>query len=267
MHYLLRHASLQRMSITASLVTGLPRISKSGVIVINQCGCDICSAYKMKLVSPSKKPQEEFPDSDEDKLSLCYWDQFGRVSVASAGDKFPHAHVFSFPKRNFHWIEGSRTLDAAEVESVVARVKSKLESALRCKMVIIRIDCLSTTRGKQLMQWFEKAMIGPQLTPPGQHQFLGDVERMMYWLLVGALCAMRHAPAPRDMWYPAMVGQVDVENILASRLASAKPQCGWELMLGKKHDVSDLFVFYSPGRFALDRDTLNKWQARHMPDL
>ena len=105
-------------------------------------------------------------------------------------------------------------------------------------------------------------MIDPQFTPPGQHQFLGDVERMMYVLLVGSLCAMRHAPAPRDQWFEAMVGQVDVEMILASRIASGDPKCGWELLTGKPHDASDLFVFYSPGRFALDRDTISKWQER-----
>ena len=129
------------------------------------------------------------------------------------------------------------------------------------------MDSFSSNRGKQLMAMFQSALVHAQFSPPGQHAFIGKLERWWYPLLVGALVSLRHGGAPRAQWYNAMRNQLDSECILASRLVLEKtPLSGYQRALCKAHDISDKLPFYAPGRFALDRDALaTKWEERARP--
>ena len=106
-HGMLRHCSLQRAAITASRVTGLPQVTKAGVTRFCNEGCDVCNAYKLKIRMPKEKHAQDIP-KHINIINECYYDQFGPLSVKSAGDGFHYAHIFRFPLARFNWIEGYR---------------------------------------------------------------------------------------------------------------------------------------------------------------
>ena len=240
-HSHLRHASLQRMEATSRRVTGLRKIVKSGILALNNKGCDTCNAYKIKIAQPKAKPRDEASDETDSPLSLVYFDQFGPVETAS-DQGFHYGAVFVAPKRNYVYLSGLKTLKEDEMEYMLAQTILFLEAKFGCKITTMRVDCLSTTRGKQLLHWFVSALINLELTPPGQHAYLGDVERYMYILFISTLIALRAArTAPRMMWFRCMLGAADVENLLSSRLSSNTPMGGYEAMTGRKQDASDLW--------------------------
>ena len=61
-----------------------------------------------------------------------------------------------------------------------------------------------------------------------------------------------------------MCNALDVDCTLVVRLYEKdKAICGYQRALDRVQDVSDIFTFYAPGRFALDKDALpTKWAER-----
>ena len=131
------------------------------------------------------------------------------------------------------------------------------------KTSIVRMDSFSSNKGKELRQLFLDALVHGEFSPPGQHAFLGDLERWWYTLFVRALIALRQRRStPKGQWYNALSWALDVENTLACRLSDSNSASGYERATGG-NDISDLHGFYSPGRFALDKGGLpNKWMER-----
>jgi hypothetical protein len=52
------------------------------------------------------------------------------------------------------------------------------------KTSIVRMDSFSSNKGKELRQLFLDALVHGEFSPPGQHAFLGDLERWWYTLFV-----------------------------------------------------------------------------------
>ena len=72
-------------------------------------------------------------------------------------------------------------------------------------------------RSQAMLKMLEDGLMHPQFSPPGQHAFLGDVERMWYVLFVRMLIAVRQAECPKIMWFDGMSNALDVECTLVSR--------------------------------------------------
>ena len=162
------------------------------------------------------------------------------------------------------WLKGSKTLDETTVVAIHRAMVTELEAYFPGEKVqIVRMDSFSSNKGKAMMSWFLEAMIHAQFTPPGQHAYLGDLERWWYPLLVRCLIALRQGSAPRAQWFNAMRDALDKECALANSLDQEDPTCAYERALGSKHNVSDLACFYSPARFVLDKGGLpNKFAER-----
>ena len=125
------------------------------------------------------------------------------------------------------------------------------------------MDSFSSNKSKTLMAWFASALIMPQFSPPGQHAFLQDMERLWYPLLVRAVIGMRHGRAPMPQWFNGMCWAADIECALAHRLGTPNADTGYGRSLGQRHSIADLYPFYAPARFALDSSALaNKWVER-----
>ena len=121
------------------------------------------------------------------------------------------------------------------------------------KVQIVRMDSFSSHKGKKMKAWFLESKIHVQFTPPGQHAYLGDLERWWYPLLIRCLIALRQSGAPLSQWFNALRDALDKECALANSLDEAEPICAYERALGAKHNVSDLACFFSPGRLLWTR--------------
>ena len=189
------------------------------------------------------------------------YDQFGKVSVASF-EGFHYAHVFVWADKRIAWLKGSAELSEDVIISIINSMLASLKVWYPGKSVIcIRMGSFSSNKGKRLVSMLEEAFINPQYTPPGQHAFLGDVEQWWYVLLMPAIIGMRKGKAPRRAWFRAMANACDVECTQAVMLTSDDRTCPYRRANPSfANDVSDLYPFYAPGRFAIDPGQLpNKW--------
>ena len=183
---------------------GLP-ITLAGLKEFAKVGCDLCNAFKLKLTDPRSKTRDTSSDQSADTCSLLYYDQFGRVEQPSAQFGYHYAHLFSSPKKNIAWLHGSKDLS----ETTVADIHKAMLAMLLAwfpqeKVKVIRMDSFSSNKGKLLRQLFLDSLVHGQFSPPGQHAFLGDLERWWYSLFVRALIALRHRSVPPSMWFNAM---------------------------------------------------------------
>ena len=280
-HCRLGHASLRRLSDSSHHTTGGMQLKKEALLEFAKRGCDVCNAYKIKLVQPKEKhhkisiakpsPKLQSTDSEtaEERVVVITVDEFGKVSVASAGDGFHYAVLFVWAERHIGWLFGAKTLDAGTIASLWKRFEAKFSSWFPgIKIKIVRMDSLATHKSAEMLKVLEEGMVNPQFSPPGQHAMLQAAERYFYILVVCALILMRHGGAPMSMWFDAMVNALDIENTLASKLGwtaddLVKSLTGYERALGKVPNISDIYSFYAPGRFAIDEGQLpGKWAER-----
>ena len=266
-HVLRGHASMRRCVESQHHSTGGFKLTADAIKKLAIDGCDLCGAYKIKHLQPKEKEQTPEEDASATNLKL-YYDSFGRVSQPSAQFSYHYAHLFWIPSKVVGWLLGSTDLTKETVGSLIKRVLSAVAAWLpNFTIQVLQMDSFSTNRSEYLLKILEEGMIKPNFTPPGQHAYLGDLERMWYTLLVRALIMMRHGEAPRSQWFNAMMHALDVECTLVSRMHGTGPNIsGYErLGLGVPH-IDDLFPFYAPSRFALDKDArADKWQERSAP--
>ena len=266
-HVIRGHPSLQRGVESQHHTTGGFQLKADATRQLAIDGCDLCGAYKIKLQGPKAKAPNPESDANATKLTM-YYDSFGRVSTPSAQYGYLHAHLFWIPVKLVGWLLGSVKLDESTVAGLIKQVLAQCTAWLPgYTIAVVQMDSYSTNRSAGLLKMLEDGMVKPQFSPPGQHAFLGDVERVWYPLLVRALIWMRHAEAPKTQWFNAMSHALDVECTLVSRLHGAGPNIsGYERIGLGVPDVSDMFPFYAAARFALDKDALeNKWVERSAP--
>jgi hypothetical protein len=248
-HSLRGHPSLQRMVVSskATTVNGL-KLTAEGVRQLAILGCDHCNALKIKLVQPKENVQPgDVPEGQA--IRIIMYDSFGVVPWPSAQYGFQHAHMYGSKSKKVYWLKGSKTLDEKVVVDLHTLMKAELEVYFPGELVrIVRMDSFSSNRGKAMRQWFIDAVVHGQFSPPGQHAFLGDLERMWYIIFVRALIALRQGKASKAHWFSAMRDALDKECALANKISGDSPTCGYERALGAKHDVSDLYPFFAPGR-------------------
>ena len=264
-HVRLGHPSLRRMMETLKKTNGGFTVTKDALRELAYNGCDLCNSVKIKLTDPKKQVVSSRSElQTTNPIHTILYDSFGLVSVPSAQFGYHHAHMFYSHKRNVGWIYGSKDL----ADATVLGIHKKHESNLAVwfpndKTQVIRMDSFSTNRGKALQDFFLNALIKAEYSPPGQHAYIGDLERLWYPVLTGALIALRQGGAPRAQWFNAMSNQLDSECCLVSRMSDDSPISGYEKALGNRHDISDKYAFYAPGRFALDKGAVQtKWHER-----
>jgi hypothetical protein len=188
-HCLRGHPSLRRQHQSALHSIGGLSPTKQGFKELAQLGCDVCNAYKIKITEPKSKKRDESADADEQLLHKVYWDQFGKVQVASAYHGYHYAHLFKMPSKNFGMIAGSKDLSEETCKHVCTVIVAKLEARFKQKVKIIRIDSFSSTKGKEMARQFAQALMDPQFSPPGQHAFpwrprivvVPDFHQNAYW--------------------------------------------------------------------------------------
>ncbi|KAL3930081.1 MAG: hypothetical protein SGPRY_001686 [Prymnesium sp.] len=253
------HTSLERAIRSSRHTVGGLTLDTKAMAEVAVKGCDVCNAYKLKLVNPREKNSYPQTTSEARQLVL-YYDSFGKVSVPSAQHGYHYAHMFMLPAFNVAWLRGSRMLDDVTVAAIVSSATTAIRLWINKDIEILRMDSFSTNKSSHLLAILEKALLHPQWSPPGQHAYLGDLERMWYPVLVRALICMRHGRAPASQWYNAMAHALDVECTLTSAKDTQTP---YTKALGIPTDISDMRAFYAPGRFALDKSALpNKWVER-----
>ena len=126
---------------------------------------------------------------------------------------------------------------------------------------IVRMDSFNTQRWKEMTAYFLATLQHAQFTPPGQHAFLGDLERWWSPLVLRVLIALRQSGTNRIHWFTAMRDTLDKESALANHLSPSSPTYGYQRTLGV--NVSVVFSFYAPGRFTFDKAGLaSKWKER-----
>ena len=266
-HCVRGHVSLQRSVESQHHSKGGFQLTSEAVKALAVEGCDVCGAYKIKHLQPKAKTPTPEADADCRELKI-YYDSFGKVGTPSAQYGYHHAHLFWIPSKLVGWMLGSVALDEVTVGSLIKRVKASVAAWLPDYTVtVIQMDSFSTNRSAYLLDILEQGMIHPQFSPPGQHAFLGDLERMWYVLLVRALIWMRHAEAPKTQWFNAMASALDCECTLVSRMHGTGPNIsGYERIGLGVPDVSDMYPFYAPSRIALDKDARpDKWVERSAP--
>ncbi|MGB0148813.1 MAG: hypothetical protein ACPF97_08015, partial [Ilumatobacteraceae bacterium] len=260
------HCSLKRAGISSCHSKGGFKLTKEAVAQLAVDGCDVCNAYRIKLTDPKSKPVDEGGDEAAGPIHTIVYDQFGMVATPSAGYGYHYAHIYASPKKNVAWLLGSKRNDAA----TIADLWKQMEASFALwfpdeKCVVLRMDSYSSNMSNLMLKALLDGMTNPQFSPPGQHALLSDAERYWYPLVVRALITMRHAGAPESMWYDALLHALDVENTLATRICEKKSShiSGYERALGHAPDVSDIYAFYAPARFAIDKAQLNgKWVER-----
>ena len=91
-------------------------------------GCDVCNAYKIKLVDPKAKHSlSENPDNLV--IRFFFYDVFGRVPYPSAQYKFEYLHLFVSKAKHIGWLKGSKTLAVPSVVSVNSGIMIELTAS------------------------------------------------------------------------------------------------------------------------------------------
>ena len=257
------HPSLKRAAFSRKVTVGGLTVTREGTRQLAILGCDVCNAYKIKLVDPKAKHS---PSENPDNLTIriMLYDVFGKVPYPSAQYKYQYSHLFVSKLKTIGWLKGSKSLDSPTVVDVHQKIYIELTAYFpNEKIQIIRMDSFSTHRGQEMTKFFLSALQHAQFTPPGQHAFLGDLERWWYPLFLRVLVGLRQSGANRIHWFSAMADALDKECALCNDLGSDAPTCGYQRAFGVVHNVSDLFSFYAPCRFSLDKAGLaSKWMER-----
>ena len=260
------HCSIKRAGLSSFQTTGGFKLTKEALQQLAVDGCDVCNAYKIKLVNPKKKPVENETDEQAGAVSLVVYDQFGKVEVASAVDGFHYAHIYAVPAKNMAWLLGSKRNDAHTISELWKQMEASFAAWFpneKCRC--LRMDSYSSNLSGLMLQTLRDGMTHPEFSPPGDHAHLTDAERYWYPVVMRALIVMRHGKAPMNMWFRAMLHALDVECTLASRIDSSKShESGYMRCFDVKSiDVSDIYCWYAPGRFAIDPGQLDgKWVER-----
>lgn len=112
------HASnIDRAVKTSKHTVGGLQLTGDAMAELAVKGCNVCNAYKIKLMNPRQKEVAEETPGSSGKL-LMYYDSFGRVSVASAQFGYHYAHMFHLPEYGMAWLRGSNRLDEHTVGSM-----------------------------------------------------------------------------------------------------------------------------------------------------
>ena len=214
-HCRLGHASLRRLSDSSHHTIGGMRLTKEAIQEFAKRGCDVCNAYKIKLVQPKEKNQKTSltkhtlsppsyeSETKEESVVVITVDEFGKVSIASAGDGYHYAVLFVWAEKHIGWLFGAKIIDAGTIASIWKRFEAKFTSWFPgTKIKIVRMDSLATHRSAEMLKALEEGMVNPQFSPPGQHAMLQAAERYFYIMVVRALIMMRHSGAPIHSWHP-----------------------------------------------------------------
>ena len=223
-HMMRGHPSLRRQLISSRSTVGGLTLTKMGLKMLAALGCDHCNAYKIKLVDP--KEHHSIPPTVKEVIRFLLYDVFGLVPYKSVQYGYQYGHLFVAKQKKIGWLKGSKTLDETTVVAIHRAMVTELEAYFPGEKVqIVRMDSFSSNKGKAMMSWFLEAMIHAQFTPPGQHAYLGDLERWWYPLLVSCLIALRQGSASRTQWFNAMRDALDKECALANSLDQEDPTC------------------------------------------
>jgi hypothetical protein len=119
----------------------------------------------------------------------------------------------------------AETINQKEKEVVAACMTYSPGETVR----IIRTGSLSAIKSKERAAALADMLIHAQFSPPGQHSYIGDVEKWFYPLVKGAAILLRSRPAaPRSAWYSACEYRLDCMWTEAQRLHSSDARSGFE---------------------------------------
>ena len=87
------HPSLKRAAFSRKVTVGGLTVTREGTRQLAILGCDVCNAYKIKLVDPKAKHS---PSENPDNLTIriMLYDVFGKVPYPSAQYKYQYSHLF-----------------------------------------------------------------------------------------------------------------------------------------------------------------------------
>eukprot|EP00966_Prymnesium_polylepis_P119543 2762936-Prymnesium_polylepis.1 len=147
--------------------TGMPLLTTAAMKEFAQLAVILCNAFKMKLMRPRGKPVDNEADDEAttcgklDTLYILLW-----VAPQTPGLAF---------MRGCSEIS-AETINQKEKEVVAACMTYSPGETVR----IIRTGSLSAIKSKERAAALADMLIHAQFSPPGQHSYIGDVEKWFY---------------------------------------------------------------------------------------
>jgi hypothetical protein len=77
------HRSIQAMMLDQRHSTGMPLLTTAAMKEFASIGCDLCNAFKMKLMRPREKPVDNEADDESRTCGKLVMDQYGPVATSS----------------------------------------------------------------------------------------------------------------------------------------------------------------------------------------
>nr|GFA69483.1 retrovirus-related Pol polyprotein from transposon TNT 1-94 [Tanacetum cinerariifolium] len=235
------------------LVAGLPKFKYH-----KERLCPSCEQGKSKRTYHSPKP---VPNSRQ-RLHLLHMDLCGPMRIASINEK-RYILVIVDDYSRYTWVHFLRSKD--ETPEVIIKFLKRITVLLQSLVIIIRTDNDTEFKNQVLIEYFDNVGISHQMSSVQTPQQNGVVERRNQTLVEVARTMLIFSRAPLFLWAEAIATACFTQNrSIIHRRFNKTP---YELINGKKPDISFLHVFGALCYLKNDREDIGKLGAKGELDL
>nr|GEZ63085.1 retrovirus-related Pol polyprotein from transposon TNT 1-94 [Tanacetum cinerariifolium] len=228
------------------LVRGLPKLKFE-----NDHLCSACAMGKSK--KKSHKPK--FEDTNQQKLYLLHMDLCGPTCVESVNEK-KYILVIVNDYSRFTWVKCLRSKN--EAPDFIIKFLKMIQVRLKVPVRRIRIDNGTEFVNQTMREYYEQVGISHETSVALSPQQNSVVERRNRTLIEAAHTMLIYAQAPLFLWAEAVATACYAQNRSIIRLRHNKTP--YELLHGKLHDLSFLYVFGALCYPTNDSESLGKLQ-------
>ncbi|GJS84309.1 retrovirus-related pol polyprotein from transposon TNT 1-94 [Tanacetum coccineum] len=230
-HQRLSHLNFDTINDLArnDLVTGLPKFKYH-----KEHLCPSCEQGKSKRASHPPKP---VPNSKK-RLHLLHMDLCGPMGIASINGK-RYVLVIVDDYSHYTWVVFLRSKDEAPEE--IKTFLKKITILLQALVIIVRTENGIEFKNQVLQEYFNSVGISHQASSIRTPQQNGVVERRNSTLVEDARTMLIFSHAPLFLWAEAIATVCYTQN--RSIIHRRFDKTPYELMNGKKPDISFLYVF------------------------
>ncbi|GJY97581.1 retrovirus-related pol polyprotein from transposon TNT 1-94 [Tanacetum coccineum] len=249
-HQRLSHLNFDTINDLAKnhLITGLPKFKYRKEYL-----CPSCEQGKSKRASHPPKP---VPNSKQ-RLHLLHMDLCGPMRIASINGK-RYVLVIVDDYSRYTWVHFLRSKD--EAPEVIKTFLKRIIVLLQSPVIIIRTDNGTEFKNQILKEYFDSVGISHQASSVRTPQQNGVVERRNRTLVEAARTMLIFSRAPLFLWAEAIATACYTQNrSIIHRRFNKTP---YELINGRKLDISFLYVFRALCYPKNDRDDIRKLGAK-----
>ncbi|KAK1424407.1 hypothetical protein QVD17_19736 [Tagetes erecta] len=249
-HRRLGHSNFRNMNrlVSGNHAVGIPSKKFSTTDLCPAClkGKQHRMSFKSKLENSISKP-----------LQMLHMDLFGPTNVQSIGRK-SYCFVIIDDFTRFSWVYFLHA--KSETAELLKEFIIKVENQLECKVKILRSDNGTEFKNANVDLFCAEKGIARQFSAPRTPQQNGVAERKNRTLIEAARSMLADAKIPITFWDEAIATACFVQN--RTLLVNDKKKTSYELLFGRKPNISYLKAFGCPVSILNLNDHLGKFESK-----